>query len=111
MKLKFKTQAYQLAAVQAVVDCFKGQLPATVAAMKYTLDPGRSSTPMQMVLDTDSSGNAFKNADVALTCALRAGSAPRHLRPARTMSSPPMQSSTPRSASSNGRRRRTFRPS
>jgi len=26
MKLKFKTQAYQTAAVQAVVDCFKGQL-------------------------------------------------------------------------------------
>lgn len=25
MKLKFKTQAYQTAAVQAVVDCFKGQ--------------------------------------------------------------------------------------
>lgn len=67
MKLKFKTQAYQLAAVQAVVDCFKGQPPATVAAMKYTLDPGRSSTPVQMVLDADGSGNAFKNADVALT--------------------------------------------
>jgi type III restriction enzyme len=26
MKLKFKTQAYQTAAVQAVVDCFKGLL-------------------------------------------------------------------------------------
>lgn len=25
MKLKFKTQAYQTAAVEAVVDCFKGQ--------------------------------------------------------------------------------------
>jgi type III restriction enzyme len=24
MKLKFKTQAYQTAAVQAVVDCFRG---------------------------------------------------------------------------------------
>ena len=27
MKLKFKTQAYQSAAVQAVVDCFQGQVP------------------------------------------------------------------------------------
>jgi len=36
MKLKFKVQAYQTAAVQAVVDCFKGQPPANVAAMKYT---------------------------------------------------------------------------
>jgi restriction endonuclease len=25
MKLKFKTQVYQTAAMQAVVDCFKGQ--------------------------------------------------------------------------------------
>ncbi len=40
MKLKFKTQAYQTAAVQAVVDCFKGQAPATLAAQKYKLDPG-----------------------------------------------------------------------
>lgn len=33
MKLKFKTQAYQTAAVQAVVDCFKGQPPATAEAI------------------------------------------------------------------------------
>lgn len=30
MKLKFKTQAYQTAAVQAEVDCFKGQPRITV---------------------------------------------------------------------------------
>ena len=35
MKLKFKTQAYQTAAVQAVVDCFKGQPPATTEAISY----------------------------------------------------------------------------
>lgn len=67
MKLKFKTQDYQSAAVQAVVDCFKGQLPATLSAMKYTMDPGRSSTPVQRRLDDDGSGNAFKNADLTLT--------------------------------------------
>ena len=41
MKFKFKTQAYQSAAVPAVVDCFRGQPSASEAAMKYTLDPGR----------------------------------------------------------------------
>ena len=66
MKLKFKTQAYQSAAVQAVVDCFKGQPMATPAAQKYTLDPGRTAAPLQMSLDDDGSGSAFKNADLAL---------------------------------------------
>jgi type III restriction enzyme len=67
MKLKFKTQAYQIAAVQAVVDCFKGQPPANVATMKYTMDPGRSGTPSQMTLDADTDGNAFKNPSLALS--------------------------------------------
>ena len=67
MKLKFKVQAYQTSAVQAVVDCFKGQPPANAAAMKYTMDPGRSSSPVQRRLDDDSNGNAFKNADLKIT--------------------------------------------
>lgn len=67
MKLKFKTQAYQSAAVQAVVDCFKGQLPATLAAQKYKLDPGHEAKSPQMQLDEDPEGNAFKNADLVLT--------------------------------------------
>ncbi len=33
MKLKFKTQAYQTAAVQAVVNCFTGQPPASAEAI------------------------------------------------------------------------------
>ena len=66
MKLKFKTQAYQTAAVQAVVNCFKGQLPATLSAQKYRLDPG-SAKSVQMRLDEDPEGNAFKNADLNLT--------------------------------------------
>ena len=39
MKLKFKIQAYQTAAVQAVVDCFKGQPPASSEAISYRIDP------------------------------------------------------------------------
>ena len=68
MKLKFKNQTYQSAAVQAVVDCFKGQPPATLMAQTYKLDPGRVTTPVQRSFDdSDSTGNAFKNADLALT--------------------------------------------
>lgn len=40
MKLKFKTQAYQTAAVQAVVDCFQGQSFASPEARSYRIDPG-----------------------------------------------------------------------
>ena len=43
MKLKFKTQAYQTAAVQAVVDCFKGQPPARPEAISYRIDPGKQA--------------------------------------------------------------------
>ncbi len=39
MKLKFKKQAYQTEAVQAVVDCFKGQPKQALA--KYAIDPGK----------------------------------------------------------------------
>lgn len=60
MKLKFKIWAYQIVAVQAMVDCFKGQLPANVAAMKYTTDADRSGTPVQMTLDAYTDGNTFK---------------------------------------------------
>ena len=43
MKLKFRTQAYQTAAVQAVVDCFKGQVPHH-GGVRYRLDPGIQKT-------------------------------------------------------------------
>ena len=66
MKLKFKTQAYQSAAVQAVVDCFKGQLPASAEAISYRIDPGRAARGQTLgtTLGTD---DGFKNADLALT--------------------------------------------
>ncbi|MHB1656109.1 MAG: type III restriction-modification system endonuclease [Burkholderiales bacterium] len=66
MKLKFKTQPYQTAAVQAVVDCFKGQPPATTEAISYRIDPGaikKGST----IGSTADDGSGFKNADLKLT--------------------------------------------
>ncbi len=41
MKLKFKKQAYQTKAVQALLDCFKGQVKQN--ANKYMIDSGHSS--------------------------------------------------------------------
>jgi len=74
MKLKFKTQSYQTAAVQAVVDCFKGQTPQH-GGVRYRLDPGvkkaASASPqsafdleMDTVADQEA---AFRNADVTLS--------------------------------------------
>lgn len=63
MKLKFKTQAYQTAAVQAVVDCFKGQPPASAEAMSYRIDPGKARQGVEDLFG----GDGFKNADLALS--------------------------------------------
>lgn len=77
MKLKFKTQAYQTAAVQAVVDCFKGQVPQH-GGIRYRLDPGtRKAEPASpqaaLVLEAASPEAAaereaaFRNADFTLS--------------------------------------------
>jgi type III restriction enzyme len=58
MKIKFKTQPYQTAAVEAVVDCFEGQ-PNT-SGQVYRIDPGRG---VQGRMDED----GFRNADIRLT--------------------------------------------
>ena len=58
MKIKFKSQPYQTAAVKAVVDCFEGQ-PDT-SGQVYRIDPGRR---IQGRMDED----GFRNADIALT--------------------------------------------
>lgn len=63
MKLKFKTQAYQSAAVQAVVDCFKGQPPASAEAISYRIDPGQAKKGTEDLF----SDSGFKNADLSLT--------------------------------------------
>ncbi|MEY4563037.1 MAG: hypothetical protein RLZZ618_2314, partial [Pseudomonadota bacterium] len=74
MKLKFKTQAYQTAAVQAVVACFKGQDPAH-GGIRYRLDPGahlaQPANP-QAALALEPAGAAdkeaaFRNADITLS--------------------------------------------
>jgi len=63
MKLKFKTQAYQSAAVQAVVDCFNGQPLASAQAISYRIDPGQNQRGTQdLFVDA-----GFKNTDIALT--------------------------------------------
>lgn len=46
MKLKFKTQGYQTAAVQSVVDCFRGQLPQH-GGIRYRLDPGSQKPSLE----------------------------------------------------------------
>jgi type III restriction enzyme len=71
MKLKFKTQAYQTAAVQAVVDCFKGQAPHH-GGIRYRLDPGNQKTAQaspQTALALEATAEkeaAFRNADFTL---------------------------------------------
>lgn len=75
MKLKFKTQAYQTAAVQAVVDCFKGQVPHH-GGIRYRLDPGTqkaapASPQASLALEAGSEAAAdneaaFRNADFTL---------------------------------------------
>ncbi len=62
MKLKFKTQAYQSAAVQAVVDCFAGQPAASPEAMSYRIDPGSGKLGMD-----DMFADGFKNADLKIS--------------------------------------------
>ena len=74
MKLKFKTQAYQSAAVQAVVDCFKGQAPAH-GGIRYRLDPGaqpaQPASPQAALAlepaDPADKEAAFRNADITLS--------------------------------------------
>ncbi|QPK62907.1 DEAD/DEAH box helicase family protein [Methylomonas sp. LL1] len=62
MKLKFKKQAYQTNAVEAVVNCFAGQ-PKT-EGITFRVDPGRSKNAEQTSLLDDS---GFRNNDVALS--------------------------------------------
>lgn len=66
MKLKFKIQPYQTAAVQAVVDCFAGQPPASARAVSYRIDPGKQAKG-QTIGSTVGGGDGFRNADLWLT--------------------------------------------
>ncbi|HGK4561272.1 TPA: type III restriction-modification system endonuclease [Yersinia enterocolitica] len=64
MKLKFKHQSYQAAAVQAVVDVFQGQPPGSDAARSYRLDPGNTKNGMGDLFAVDT---GFKNAELTLS--------------------------------------------
>jgi type III restriction enzyme len=76
MKLKFKIQPYQTAAVQAVVDCFAGQA-VQPGGVRYRLDPGVRQEivgSQQTTLnfeDVDDAAldleSAFRNADLTLS--------------------------------------------
>ena len=67
MKIKFKTQAYQTAAVEAVVDCFQGQ--PKINPLNYRLDkgvthyPNNSGQQASLAIDSD---EGFRNADIKL---------------------------------------------
>ncbi|MBW6512029.1 MAG: DEAD/DEAH box helicase family protein [Desulfuromonadaceae bacterium] len=66
MKLKFKVQPYQTNAVEAVVDCFAGQV--NTSGIAYRIDPGTNRKDSQGYYQTsylEQSG--FKNADLQLT--------------------------------------------
>lgn len=63
MKLKFKLQAYQTHAVDAVRDCFTGQPPS--ASRTYRIDPGRATDAKGQAL-ADLGTEGFANADIAL---------------------------------------------
>lgn len=67
MKLQFKHQVYQADSVQAVMDCFKGQL-RNDAATRYRVDPGLSETDHSGAYQTAAVDlEGFKNADIQPT--------------------------------------------
>ena len=72
MKIQFKVQPYQTAAVEAVVDCFAGQ--PYQDAFSYKIDPGTVQTPQpaQQAMsyglpDADSAEHGFRNQAIQLT--------------------------------------------
>lgn len=64
MKLKFKKQAYQTSAVEAVVECFAGQPLAT--AFKYRVDPGRKVETAQLIIEATEEISGFANERLAI---------------------------------------------
>ena len=64
MKLKFKHQPFQTAAVEAVADCFVGQ--PHVTGVQYRVDPGRTESEKQQSLLDDS---GFRNHEILLESA------------------------------------------
>jgi len=72
MKLKFKVQPYQTNAVDAVIDCFAGQLPAS--GVPYLIDPGKEkkrpgvmSNLPGIAEEDEAEETGFRNADIQLS--------------------------------------------
>ena len=69
MKLRFKTQGYQTAAVDAVVDVFAGQ--PRIDGISYRIDPGRaraaSSSAPRGAMDDSLFDAGLRNAEITLT--------------------------------------------
>lgn len=63
MKLQFKHKDYQVAAVDAVVDCFAGQ--PKVEGVGYRLDPGKQ-TAKKAQSEMDYGTEAFRNSPIML---------------------------------------------
>lgn len=65
MKLQFKRQAYQTAAVEAVADCFAGQPKST--GIQYRIDPGRAAKGAQQAFQQFDEVSGFKNNDLRIS--------------------------------------------
>jgi type III restriction enzyme len=61
MKFRFKVQAFQTEAVEAVADCFEGQ--PLESGQRYRIDPGLTQKGQTARLEMD---EGFRNADIAL---------------------------------------------
>jgi type III restriction enzyme len=64
MKILFKKQAYQTAAVEAVADCFKDQ-PFS-SGLTYRVDPGLADASPQITMQAVQEVAGFKNAEIAV---------------------------------------------
>ena len=66
MKLKFKIQPFQTAAVNAVADCFAGQMPNT--GLAYSIDPGQLAyAGGYQRTDLSEAKTGFRNAPLLLS--------------------------------------------
>jgi len=67
MKLKFKKQAYQTVAVEAVVNCFEGQ--PLQNRLPYQVDPGRGEVSPQKTMRFIDEIEGLRNADITIPAA------------------------------------------
>lgn len=64
MKIQFKKQTFQTAAVEAVADCFVGQ--PTGGGLSYRVDPGPAEASRQARMQAVDELEGLRNADIAL---------------------------------------------